>query len=562
MAQVYLKDAEGPLYAYVEFSVGGSNVIYSTSLAGVSPETGYDLDHVANYESGDTYISNTVISLAVNRKSTSNSGGISWSVGDEFTISVFDESAVYVEDLIANAINGESTGVNCYIEYGWSERGRRIEDRCKGFNGQIKSYSISFEGSSTVLTVIGTSMSSVSSSITYADNTTLPDEITSTGNPSEIVKWIFENNILDDGVTYKWDDTTIDETEPVYLNDAELKNLICNNTSVFSYIKYSLCPIAKTLDGRSGFAFSLVDDPEDPNAKIVYFKSMGVASGSFEVANEEGENVGGAGEVSNFGEVIRDYVYYVGAEKGEVLSWSVDHEYMIGDAYAGTSYAVNSTTNEMIECRTSSGSKRVMGLSSGAYNTLSQCMQDLWIKYASQAVKASLDILGDANINPNDHIYIDVYTKYNLLHHTSGKYLVCEVDDNVDSAGFVTSLTLIKEPDVSEFQTELVQEGTPKVNGIDYNTDPRFQAPKSGIDYDTDPRFKAPLPASNQEVKPIVSSNLQSIESNFGSGGNTSQPIVSSNVKAIENKIGKSSTNTVVANDPKGTSNVASPVVY
>lgn len=458
MGQVYLKDYEGPLYAYVDLRIADTNVVFSTLGGNASgTSSGYNLNHVTNYAVGDTYISNVVMSLACTKEATANIGGHPYggSGGISFTLNVFDESAVYVEDLISSAITGSGGGVNCYIEYGWSAQGQRIEERSTGFEGAMDHYTLSFEGASTILSITGKSNTTIDIGSTYAKDADIPDDVTMTAIPSDIMQWICDNvmNNLGNGITYTLD---ADTTEPVDLNQTELANLTCNNKSLYAYIR-ELCSLSRTSDGRGNFSFWETVDPNNPSAHVLHFKSVGEVGNALgmEIGNEEGEVVGSVDPTAANGSPIRHYEYYGGADRGEVLSWSVDNNFSIMQASPGRTYAVDHITNEMLECDASSSFNptRVMGLSSGAYSVLRQRMQDLWAKYATQVITASIDILGDANLNVQEYIEVEVYTKYNLLHASSGVYRILTVEDNVDTSGFTTSLTLEKDVNSSEYVT-------------------------------------------------------------------------------------------------------------
>ena len=260
MGQVYLEQYEGPLYAFVEFKVGGLTV---TSANGYSEFEGgetYSLDHITDFESGDSYISNVVMSFSYTKESSVNRGGKSWGVGQEFNITVFDDSAVYVEDVIAKALNNTTNGANCHIEYGWSAKGEKIDERCCEFDGILTEYTLSFEGSSTSLSIVGTTTSVVDLGTIYVSSdgsgsdVYIPSDLTATGNPSEIVMYIVDNILNNDGsgVIYKYTEETIVPTSAyIEHEDTETpRNLYCGSKSLVDYIVNDLAPYAFSKDGH------------------------------------------------------------------------------------------------------------------------------------------------------------------------------------------------------------------------------------------------------------------------------------------------------------------------
>ena len=571
MGQVYLEDYEGPLYAFVEFKVGNLTVVNTEEGQMFDSSESYSLNHVTNFDMGDTYITNVVMSFSYTKESSVMRGGKSWAIGAEFNISVFDESAIFVEDIIANAIENMSYGANCYIEYGWSANGTKIDERCCSFEGMLQEYTLSFEGSSTVLSIVGTITSVVYMATTYISGGEqgLNNQVTQSGKPSAIVEYIAENiwNNNGEGITYVCDDVV--ETQ-VYYEHTDTKvprNFPCYNKSISKYITEDLCRSATSVDGRAGYIFYLTDDEDDPKIKHVHFRPQTSVDNTYGTINENGEttiDLGGAG--NNDGEITREYNYYAGFQNGEVLSYSSEFKGFAVSGGCRFSSAVDGTTNEMIACETAdtgeggsyvspSSACRVLGLSSASYQGLDLAMRDLWNKYATQVYGASIEIMGDPNINVMDIIKLNVYTKYNLPHHTSGEYIVMSIDESLDSSGYTSTLNLMKKDAVQDLVTQQLQEGEGISGGVDYN-------PKvSGIDVKSDPRFMAP---SNPVVNNKDGSSTSTRSGYGGMPSNIPASSVSSSSSSV-NVQGKSSTSASSvpsSGKEKGSSDVANPIVY
>jgi hypothetical protein len=69
--------------------------------------------------------------------------------------------------------------------------------------------------------------------------------------------------------------------------------------------------------------------------------------------------------------------------------------------------------------------------------------------------EATMTIIGDPGIEVLSPVRVLVFTPNNVLHYTSGIYLVKEVTDSIDSGGFTSTLTLFRP--VAKFGTSPVQ---------------------------------------------------------------------------------------------------------
>lgn len=576
MGQVYLNDYEGPLYAYVEFKVADLTVTSANGYAQFDNVEKYSLDHITDFEHGDAYISNVVMSFSYTKESSVNRGGKSWGIGQEFNITVFDDSAIYVEDIIANALSNTTMGANCYIEYGWSSNGKKIDERCCGFEGLIREYTLSFDGPSTTLSIVGTTTQVVSLGTTYVQGDgaasgstiSLDADITMSGNPAEIVLWgiiplLNENS---DGITYVADESTVVMTQTIYVDtDKEVpKNFPCVNKSLYSYIIDDLAPEAVSNDGgKCGYVFYMLNDPENDKIVRVYFKPQESLDNTYNIANENDDlNGNGLGDTfenninSSEGEIVRTYNYYGDFQNNEVMSFSTDFKGIAVQAGAKFTSAIDANTNELIACEvvdsgntegvSASSACRVMGLSSGTSQALDTAMRDLWNKYATQVYTASLEILGDPNINTMEHIYINVYTKYNQKHHTSGEYLVQSVEDSVDSGGFTTSLLLVRKGGISDIDTSVLSEST-----FSYDSD------VSDIDTSGNLRdrgFSSSVDGSSGRKDPIINSFN---ERGYPKSYDTSSPVTNSDGSLSKSQ--EKNRPTAISSEGGGVSSTKSP---
>jgi hypothetical protein len=71
-------------------------------------------------------------------------------------------------------------------------------------------------------------------------------------------------------------------------------------------------------------------------------------------------------------------------------------------------------------------------------------VQDKWFANNVGAVDATMQIVGDPDINPLDYINVMPFRPDGRLHHTAGTYLVLGVVDDIQGGMYKTSLTLTK----------------------------------------------------------------------------------------------------------------------
>lgn len=122
-----------------------------------------------------------------------------------FIITAFDETAIELESKLANE-SGDSTGIQVF--YGWASRGEAIPGRSHKLKGQLQEYSISFNGPSTELNIVGVLLSG--KELAKSGNAEYPSDQYH-GNPSEVIKAI----CLEHG----WDTSGVVETKNVYASN-------------------------------------------------------------------------------------------------------------------------------------------------------------------------------------------------------------------------------------------------------------------------------------------------------------------------------------------------------
>lgn len=151
-------------------------------------------------------------------------------------------------------------------------------------------------------------------------------------------------------------------------------------------------------------------------------------------------------------QVSGHYEYYSGRGDNTVLSFSPEFKGLCSDVLSNSSsYSIDAVKNEMIECTMGgSGSSdsgatgRIMGLSSSSKSNLEKKSIAMWNMNKRQKYQATMEIIGDTTTKIGTYIYVAVYTKYGILHHTSGIYFIKSATDNISGGMFTTTLQLEK----------------------------------------------------------------------------------------------------------------------
>lgn len=156
------------------------------------------------------------------------------------------------------------------------------------------------------------------------------------------------------------------------------------------------------------------------------------------------------------GHTTRYYEYYSGKQNNQVISfspeWSDQCVAGVGPGAAGATVSVEPISHEINQNVVQSGAIRnygIMGKSSSDYQVLERSAMNLWSKCYGKPNQASMEIMGDPGISLTNKVGVAVYTKYGILHHTSGVYLVNSISDNISNGVFITTLDMMKLPNES-----------------------------------------------------------------------------------------------------------------
>ena len=370
-------------------------------------------------------IPDTVIDLTVEKKSF-NSTGISGS----FSITLYDDTALYIESLIAS---NYSTDNACHIQYGWAGSGGRIINSCS-FIGMINQYSLSFNGPTITLDISGLPQSLARLALNY-------NLKTYKGNKSDIVAQICNEM----GVPIGRIEPTIEEENNVYR---------MTNENYLSFIMELSRTAESAESGSIGYTFYT----DFNKAYFVPIDDGRVVDINQEIVNGvQHSNLERIASGATRG-VQRYYEYYSGSDANTVISFSPSFTPIHIDAAPTKAMSINYTANEMMQVIADGGSRqtgnsvsdkaetsRIMGISSDSIKNLSALNAKMWEQLGTQVVTADLEILGDPEIFLYEgNIYLAVYTKYGFMHHTSGMYKVLSATDSISSGNFTSTLGISK----------------------------------------------------------------------------------------------------------------------
>lgn len=146
--------------------------------------------------------------------------------------------------------------------------------------------------------------------------------------------------------------------------------------------------------------------------------------------------------------VTRHYEFYSGRLDNRVINFSPDVKDMSIMGGVTDTVSVDNIRNQILsamavdDAMENRGQYVVMGKSSSSIQSLADCAANLRNSTGNKTINATLEIVGDPTIEINSFVYISVYTKYGILHHTSGLYQIIKGEDAISDGGYTTTLTL------------------------------------------------------------------------------------------------------------------------
>ena len=429
-----------PLAAYVKLKILNNTEADSASYD-------WDVSSIGSLDSSASEANDIVVDF--NWKKPGSKGGNMC-----FNITLFDETAIVLESKIAGA--GQNP-VGLKLEYGWCSNGQSVPERCVALDGEVREYSISFNGPSTELSVVG--MFKADRILSGCSTTEFPASKYH-GNPSEIIRELCRRN--------GWDASEVDDTENVMQSGdmKQEKTYVQGGKSLKQFIENDLCVDAHTEEGQSAFRFYVDSSVKPPKA---YFKpeteltAGGVDIKLMDEYGNSGSRTYAGGSAEKALSSAREYNIYVGHENNEVINFTPQYTFSAGAGLAASVMAISPETSEIFMCDVGGTAltvsedadkleqltgSRVLGMSGAGFLDIANRSKRLWNTFANISVTATLEILGDPQFKPlaenSNRVTVNVYTKYGLKHHTSGVYNIVSVTDAVSGGLYTTTLELVK----------------------------------------------------------------------------------------------------------------------
>lgn len=365
--------------------------------------------------------------------------------GNFLELEVFDDKVIEIEEKIIE--NRE----NVLFRYGWN-----VQNVSDVLEGMVVNYSSTLFSESRTASLTIEIMSMAVKSFTKDRRKTYKNE---DGEPMKI------HEIVEDIAEYEeWEIGKIVKTEKVidfeqarsveeeeygvdvtsHAQEPSEGHVYSKGEKVFSqdgissikFIKDELIPNAVSVDGRGGYDLWFEDKKNTP---IINFAPISYN----ESAKEE-------------------YIYKLGGRNSRVISFTHQNEGRVqlvgGDANLKGEFT-DSVTNDLVKRevsledlerdfaekrRVDSDSKaiRYMGDSSAnsyeAFNRYKSYRE----KAQSYAYQATLEVRGNPSLFPGDKIDVFIFTDNGEYHHSSGRYEVYQIVDEIAEGSYVSSLAL------------------------------------------------------------------------------------------------------------------------
>lgn len=339
---------------------------------------------------------------------------------NKFIISLFDETALMVEYWLIRGYQ------DVKFQYGYV--GGQVSPV---YSGTITEYDVDFSPAGAVLNVEG--LSSAISAFSKPVTKTYKDM-----KIHEIVKDIAK----DEG----WIEGNIVECSSVADGDNPDKVFTRNNQAAPIFITNELIPYAKSSEtGDSNFILNFEDSAE--GTKINFYPAI--------QANKNSDSV----------EHLYEFQWGSGDRNSQVISFNPDYSgtlrLMSGGAVVEAD-TIDKIANEMFSITYDSdtdanrtvldskspydysGAKKIIGGSSYTKDEMRNIAAYLWYTNSTYPVNAELTIMGDSGINAFDTVSVVMLNKDGLPHHSSGVYLVKEIEDDIAGGSYITKMSLFK----------------------------------------------------------------------------------------------------------------------
>ena len=339
---------------------------------------------------------------------------------NKFIIALFDETALLVEQQLVEGYQ------SIKFRYGYVNG-----TQSPTYSGMVTQYDVDFNPAGAILTIEG-----------------LSDSVSTFSNPKSDVY----TDMTIDQIVRKiadeegWTIGILEPCESVSDGNTPNKTFTRSNQNAQEFIVNDLIPDAKSAaTGDSNYVLNF-EDKEEGTVVNFYPQVQAAALSESEVHNYE-------------------FQWGAGDRKSKVLEFNPDYSgtlcLMSGGATVDSS-TIDRITNNIVNMSFTNtddpnrivladrsgydyqGATRFIGGSAQSYDEMKKTAAYLWYVNASSPVTADLTVMGDPLINAFDTVSIVMLNKDGLPHHSSGIYLVKEIEDDIVGGSFTTKMTLFR----------------------------------------------------------------------------------------------------------------------
>lgn len=339
---------------------------------------------------------------------------------NKFIISLFDETAMLVEYQLLKGYK------EVKFRYGYV---RGVTSPV--YSGMVTEYDVDFTPAGALLNIEGLS-SSISSFSNPATKTYKGMKI------HEIVKAIAKEE--------KWIEGKIVPCQSVSDGDNKDKTFTRNNQAAQVFITNELIPYAKSAkSGDSNYVLSFEDTAD--GTKVNFYPIIQAGNNTKE-ATTNYEFQWGSGDRNS--RVISFNPDYSGtlslmAGGGTVEADTVSK---IANEMFSVKYDNNTDSDRTTLAKKSTydykAAKRKIGGSSYSMEEMQNIAAYMWASHATFPVTAELVVLGDPTLNAFDMVSVVMLNKDGLPHHSSGVYLIKEIEDDIAGGSFQSKMSLFR----------------------------------------------------------------------------------------------------------------------
>lgn len=327
---------------------------------------------------------------------------------------LYDDEAIYVENLLTR----DRVKEDIYLQYGFS-----FFRESPIMKMSLVDYTIEFTAGRARLTMdlvtIAMSSLGIPRRRTYVEKT-----------PSEIVREIARIE--------GWDIGYIEDTIPVY-EDGKIKSYRQENISSIKFIKDILIKESVSATTKaSNYNLFFID--KNGRTYVYYctnqFGKKPSARYEYEIYSKDNNEVisfscspEGKARAYALGDIIKGYGYDPLVREHYII----EYDYRTNTSKVVTGPKINNYESE-----------KGYDLGIKPIEVAKKEIAKKWYEVSDTSYEATLEILGNPILMPQETISIIVYDKNGRPHHTSGIYLITEIEDTIEGGNFTSTCSLIR----------------------------------------------------------------------------------------------------------------------